>query len=183
MTRHDVGALFLAETIERMRSVRDLGAGALAQLTPDEWHATLGPDENSVAIIVQHLAGNMHSRWGGFPNADGENATRNRDEEFEDRHLDPDALTTLWQGEWEVFLSALARLTPADLTRTITIRGEAHTILAAVQRQVAHYSGHVYQIVFLARHLRGAEWRTLSIPRGGSAAFNAMMTERHGTPR
>ncbi|ADV68297.1 DUF1572 family protein [Deinococcus maricopensis] len=179
MTQLDVGAVFLAETITRMQAVRDLGAGALAQLRAEQWHAALGPDENSAAVIVQHLAGNMQSRWAGFPDADGESAARDRDAEFDDQGLDVSALLARWDAGWAVFLAALERLTPEDLTRTVTIRGEAHTVLAAVQRQVAHYSGHVYQLVFLARHLRGADWRTLSIPRGGSAAFNARMAERH----
>ena len=176
----NLGELYLEDVRGRMRGVRVLGEGALAQLPEDDWHTVLSADGNSVAILVQHLSGNMHSRWGelrrGYRQGlDGESATRNRDAEFEDRHLSAAELTDLWNTGWTIFLDALKHFTPDDLERTLTIRGETHTVLEAVQRQVAHYSGHVYQLVFLARTLRGADWQTLSIARGDSAAFNEKM--------
>ena len=124
----------------------------------------------------------MHSRWGGLQRGyqsgqDGESARRNRDAEFEEGHLTGAELWAVWNAGWTVFLDALDALAPDDLTRTLTIRGEAHTILEALQRQVAHYSGHVYQLVFLVKTLRGADWQTLSIARGESAAFNERMRE------
>lgn len=179
----DLGTLYLTDLRERMRGVKTLGEGALAQLEAGQWHAVLTPQGNSAAVLVQHLAGNMHSRWGalrsGFTEgAEGEAAGRNRDAEFEEGDATPAEVLALWEAGWAVFLGALDHLKPDDLARELTIRGEAHSVLAALQRQVAHYSGHVYQLIFLVRTLRGAQWQTLSIARGGSAAFNAQMAAR-----
>lgn len=180
MNRDDLplGQLYLSDVRERMRGVKALGEGALAQLLPGEVDAALSPGGNGAGVLVQHLAGNMRSRWGGLrsgyvPGAEGETGTRDRDAEFGPRGLTPEALRAEWEAGWVVFLDALDALTPADLTRTLTIRGETHTVLAAIQRQIAHYSGHVYQLIFLVKTLRGEGWETLSIPRGGSAAYNA----------
>ena len=186
MTPVDIAALYLTDVRARMRGVKALGDGALAQLRETEIATALSEEGNSAAILVQHLAGNMRSRWGGLQlgyaaAVEGEATTRNRDAEFE-RHLDTlPELHAEWEGGWAVFFAALDHLTPADLTRPLTIRGEVHTVLEAVQRQVAHYSGHVYQLIFLVKTLRGAQWQTLSIARGGSAAFNAKMHERRGS--
>jgi Protein of unknown function (DUF1572) len=168
----DLADLYLQDVQRRMLGVRALGEGALRQLAPDDWHRALGQSENSVAVLVQHLSGNMHSRWKGFLDADGEAAGRNRDAEFEDQHLTAEQLWQRWNDGWTLFLGVLEHLTPADLGRTLTIRNEVHTVLEAVQRQVAHYSGHVYQIVLLARHWAGENWQTLSIARGQSAEYN-----------
>ena len=146
----------------------------MRQLSPGHWHAAPGQDENSVAVIVQHLSGNMHSRWSNFLTADGESGSRNRDAEFEDAGLTPRQLWIRWNEGWTVFQGALDQLQPEDLARTLSIRGEVHTVLAAIQRQLSHYSGHVYQIVLLARHWAGADWKTLSIARGQSAEFNRL---------
>ena len=148
----------------------------MRQLLPGHWHwhAVLGEGENSVAVIVQHLSGNMHSRWSNFLTADGESGSRNRDAEFEDASLTQGQLWARWDAGWAVFQGALDQLQPQDLTRTLSIRGEVHTVLAAIQRQLSHYSGHVYQIVSLARHWTGADWQTLSIARGQSAEFNRL---------
>ena len=166
-----------------MRGLKALGEGALAQLAETDWHTVLSPGGNSAAVTVQHLGGNMHSRWAGLRHGyraglDGETAGRNRDAEFEEGRLGADELRAVWNEGWAVFLDALDHLSPADLTRTLSIRGETHTILEAVQRQVMHYSGHVYQLVLLVKTLRGDEWQTLSIGRGGSAAFNAAMQHK-----
>lgn len=175
-----LGGLYLQDVLDRMRGVRALGEGALRQLSPEHWHAALGRDENSVAVLVQHLSGNMHSRWGHSLQEDGlqedgEAGSRDRDAEFEDAGLSPEELWNRWNTGWSVFLGALGNLNPEDLNRTLTIRNEVHTVLAAVQRQLCHYSGHVYQIVLLARHWAGPEWQSLSIARGGSAEFNRKM--------
>ncbi|MEF2277967.1 DUF1572 family protein [Deinococcus sp. YIM 134068] len=177
--------LYLSDVRGRMRGVKALGEGALAQLTDGEVDTVLSPGGNSAGVLVRHLAGNMRSRWGGLRSgyvagAEGETLGRDRDAEFGDAHLTLPELWAEWEDGWRVFLEALDHLAPADLTRTLTIRGEAHTVLEAIQRQVAHYSGHVYQLVFLVKTLQGEEWETLSIPRGGSAAFNVEMRERHG---
>ena len=171
---HEIGLLYLQDVRARMCGVRELGEGAMRQLSPGNWHAVLGEDENSVAVTVQHLSGNMHSRWENFLQADGESGSRNRDAEFEDAGLTPEQLWTRWDAGWLMFEGVLSRLQPEDLTRLLSIRGEAHTVLAAIQRQLCHYSGHVYQIVFLARHWAGADWQTLSIARGQSAEFNRL---------
>lgn len=180
-----LGQLYLSDVRERMRGVKALGEGALAQLREGEMDAALSPGGNSAGVLVQHLVGNMRSRWGGLRSgyvvgAEGETGTRDRDAEFEDRRLNPGELRAEWEAGWAVFLDALDQLTPADLSRTLTIRGETHTVLAAIQRQVAHYSGHVYQLILLVKTRRGEGWQTLSIPRGGSAAYNREMEERRG---
>ncbi|SMB93509.1 DUF1572 family protein [Deinococcus hopiensis] len=179
-----LGDLYLTDTRERMCGVKRLGEGALTQLHSEDWHRVLSPGGNSAAVLVQHLAGNMESRWGALrggyrEGVDGEAPGRNRDAEFEEGGLSGGALLARWQEGWSTFLAALDALNPEDLTRTLTIRHETHTVLAAIQRQVAHYSGHVYQLVLLAKTLRGENWQTLSVPRGGSAAFNAEMQVRH----
>ena len=176
--KNELGLLYLQDALGRMQGVRELGEGAMRQLRQEHWHATLGEGENSVAVLVQHLSGNMHSRWQYFLEADGESGSRDRDAEFEETGLTPDALWHRWNAGWGVFLGVLARLQPADLTRTLTIRGEVHTVLEAILRQIAHYSGHVYQLVFLARHWLGADWQTLSIARGRSDEFNRRMQAR-----
>jgi Protein of unknown function (DUF1572) len=178
-----LGELYLNDVRMRMRGVRSLGEGALAQLPEADWHTVLSAEGNSAAILIQHLSGNMHSRWGEWQygyreGLDGETQVRNRDAEFEDRQLSAPELRDLWNAGWTVFLDALDHFIPDDLTRTLTIRGETHTVLEAIQRQVAHYSGHVYQLIFLVRTLRGGDWQTLSIARGESAAFNEKMRQR-----
>ncbi|AFD25657.1 DUF1572 family protein [Deinococcus gobiensis] len=184
----EVAELYLSDVRARMRSVKVLGEGALSQLRAEEWHIPLVPEGNSAAVLVTHLAGNMHSRWGALrggyaPGAEGETPGRDRDAEFVEGQEAPAELRARWEDGWAVFLDALDVLTPADLTRELTIRGEAHSVLAAVQRQVAHYSGHVYQLILLVRTLRGQEWQTLSIARGGSAAYNVAMTAEKDTAR
>ncbi|MFC4639513.1 DUF1572 family protein [Deinococcus hohokamensis] len=170
----DLGTAYLTDLRERMRGVKALGEGALDQLDDHEWHGVLGPEGNSAAVLVQHLSGNMHSRWGALRNGftagvEAETSGRHRDAEFEDGARTPGELRRRWEDGWAVFLDAVDHLRPEDLARELTIRGEAHSVLAALQRQVAHYSGHVYQLVFLAKTLRGAGWQTLSIPRARAA--------------
>ena len=181
----DLGELYLSDVRTRMRGVKALGEGALSQLHAEEWHTPLAPEGNSAAVLVTHLAGNMHSRWGALrggyePGAEGETLGRDRDAEFAEGQETPAELHARWEEGWAVFLDALDALAPGDLTRELTIRGEAHSVLAAVQRQMAHYSGHVYQLILLVRTLRGQEWRTLSIARAGSAAYNAAMGTNPG---
>jgi Protein of unknown function (DUF1572) len=128
-------------------------------------------------VIVQHLVGNMHSRWTDLLGEDGESSTRNRDAEFEDVHESRDALMTRWESGWAALFSALEGIGDADWERPIRIRGEQISVIEAVQRQLAHYPYHVGQIVLIARSRRGADWESLSIRRGESAAFNAAMLE------
>jgi len=149
-----------------------LGEGAIAQVTEEQLTATLDPEMNCIAQIVKHMAGNMRSRWTDFLTTDGEKPTRDRDSEFEAPPATRAELMAMWEQGWGCLFSALDGLTDADLGRTITIRGEAHSVMQAINRQVAHYACHCGQIVFLAKHLQSADWKCLSVPRKKSAEFN-----------
>lgn len=168
-------ATILLESYQgRFRNVRELGEGALRQVRDDEWHRTIGANENSVAVIIQHLHGNMLSRWTDFLTTDGEKPARNRDGEFEeDPARSSDACLALWNEGWHCLESALESLAEEDLTKTIYIRQQPLSALDAINRQLSHCSYHVGQIVQLTRHFRGEEWQTLSIARGRSSAYKA----------
>jgi hypothetical protein len=165
----DLAAHYLDEAHRQMRGHKRLAEGAMAQLKDEELFITLDPESNSVAVIVKHMAGNMRSRFTDFLTSDGEKADRRRDQEFE---LNPTTtradLTKWWEEGWACLFAAIEALKPEDVMRTVTIRGEPHTVLQAVNRQVAHYAYHTGQIVFLAKHIRSSKWKSLSIPRGKS---------------
>lgn len=162
----DPGALYLAEAIERLVTYKKLGEKAIAQVYDSGLTRAPGPESNSIAVIVKHLAGNMRSRWTGFLTTDGEKPDRDRDAEFEVADgLTREELLAWWDDGWAICLEALGTLTPADLTRTVTIRGQPLTALEAINRQVMHYAYHVGQLVYVARHLAGPSWKSLSIPR------------------
>ena len=133
----------------------------------------LDAESNSIAIIVRHLAGNMKSRWTDFLTSDGEKPDRNRDSEFEVTPTTRAELIALWESSWKIVFDALAALTEEDLGRTIHIRGEAHSVMQAINRQLTHYAYHVGQIVYLAKHFAGPEWKSLTVPRNKSSEFNA----------
>ncbi|MGC2300480.1 MAG: DUF1572 domain-containing protein [Acidobacteriaceae bacterium] len=151
---------------------KKLGERAMNQLTDSQLFTTLDGEANSIAIIVKHMSGNMLSRWTDFLTTDGEKPTRNRDSEFEAPPATRAALLATWESGWACLFAALEPLTDADLTRTVTIRGEAHSVMQAINRQLAHYPHHIGQIVLLAKHFTGDRWQTLSVPRKGSAEFN-----------
>jgi hypothetical protein len=153
------------------RKVKALADAAIAQLDDDQLHARLDAEANSVAMLMQHLAGNMQSRWTDFLTSDGEKPWRQRDQEFEAPGGGRQDLMARWEAGWATLFAALDGLSDTDLDRHVVIRGESPTVLAAIARQLAHYAGHVHQIVLLAKHLRGTEWRVLSIPRGQSQAY------------
>ncbi len=159
---------------------KQLAENAMMQLSAEQLHVTITPDSNSIAVIVQHMAGNMHSRWDNFLGSDGESATRNRDLEFSDLFEPRDALMQRWEGGWAAVFAALEGLSGADWTRSVTIRGETLSVIEAVQRQLAHYPHHVGQIVLLARLQRGADWQNLSVARGQSDAYTAAVSEAAG---
>jgi hypothetical protein len=148
---------------------------AMAQVTDAQLFAALDPESNSIAIIVKHVAGNMRSRWTDFLTSDGEKPDRDRDSEFVDAPTTRDELMKLWEAGWNCVFTALEPLSDEDLGRRITIRGEAHSVMQAIHRQVAHYAGHVGQIVLLAKHFQQGQWRSLSIPREKSAEVNKRM--------
>lgn len=153
----------------RMKKLCD---AAIAQLNDEELHVMPGKDANSVALIMQHLAGNMISRWTDFLTSDGEKSWRNRDAEFEEAGLDRAQLLARWEEGWKVFTDTLNALSENDLAKTVTIRGEGLTAQQALLRQVSHYSYHTGQLVYVARLHCGDRWKSLSIPKGQSKAFN-----------
>jgi Protein of unknown function (DUF1572) len=168
----EIGPHYLEEARRQLRGHKRMGEGAMSQLRDEDFFVTLDPEANSVAILVKHLAGNMRSRFTDFLTTDGEKPDRFRDREFELTPATTRADVMKWWGEgWACVFFAIESLTPEDVMRTVTIRGEPHTVLQAVNRQIAHYAQHIGQIVFLAKHLRSSDWKTLSIPRGKSEEF------------
>jgi hypothetical protein len=181
MNDTNIGAHFLEDALGRFRKIKKLGEGAIAQVPDDAllFHQ-LDQESNSIAVIVRHLAGNMRSRWTDFLTTDGEKTDRNRDGEFVERETTREELLATWERGWAHVFAALEPLTGEDAMRVVTIRAEPHTVVQAVLRQVEHYSCHVGQIVFLAKHLASDCWRSLSVPRGQSLAFTEKMRSEHG---
>jgi len=174
---------YIEDSLTLFRQCKKISEGAIAQLTDEQLSTALDSEINSIAVIVKHMAGNMRSRWTDFLTTDGEKPDRNRDSEFEDPPAGREALMKLWDQGWDCVFHALEPLTDADLTRTITIRGEAHSVMQAINRQVAHYSLHCGQIIFLAKHLRGAGWQSLSVPKGASGQFNEKVQRGEASQR
>lgn len=163
----ELGALYLRDVTERFKAYKKIGERAISQVYDSGLARQLDPDGNSIAILVKHLAGNMRSRWTGFLTSDGEKPDRDRDSEFELGAAAPSRETALewWDDGWSRLFEALQSLKPDDLGRTVQIRGAPHSVLEAINTQLAHYAYHIGQIVQLARHLAGPSWKTLSIPR------------------
>lgn len=156
---------YLRVVIDKFTSLKADAERAMAQLQEQDLHWAMNENSNSVAVIVQHMSGNMISRWTDFLTSDGEKPDRNRDDEFVDSIRSKDDLLRVWNRGWDVFLNTLRSLTADDLLATVTIRNEVHTVLEAIERQMSHYSYHVGQIVYAAKQIRSEEWSTLSIPR------------------
>ena len=176
----DIAAMYIDEAFRSLRGHKRLADGAIAQLSDEQFFALPDAESNSVAIVVKHMAGNMRSRFTDFLTTDGEKPDRNRDDEF---LIAADAtraeILDAWEKNWQVVFDALNALGGEDLAREVTIRGEPHSVLRAINRQVAHYAYHVGQIVFLAKHWKGSEWKTLSVPKGQSATVNAAMAAKY----
>jgi hypothetical protein len=167
------GKHYLDDVLLQLRKYKAMAETAMGQVDDGALFRRLDPESNSIALIAKHMAGNMRSRWTDFLTSDGEKPWRGRDMEFEDEMEETRAsLLARWEEGWTLCLGAIGALTPDDLERSVTIRGEPHTVVEAIQRQLAHYAHHVGQIVFLAKHLAGPGWRTLSIPRGRSREFD-----------
>jgi hypothetical protein len=167
----NTGAAYLTEAVRVLRQYKAMADRAVAQLEPDAIFEMPDAESNSIAVIMQHMAGNMRSRWTDFLTTDGEKPTRNRDAEFEiAKGTTAGDVQQSWQHGWSVTLAAIEALTPADLEREVTIRNEPHSVLQAISRQVAHYAYHVGQIVLLAKHNRGPAWQTLSLPKRKAGA-------------
>ena len=163
---------YLEDSLAVLRYYKTLAERAMDQVADEHLFATLDPEANSIATIVKHMTGNMRSRWTDFLTTDGEKPDRNRDSEFIDPPSTREALLKNWDDGWQCVFAALEPLTDADLTRTVTIRGEPHSVMQAINRQLAHYPHHVGQMVLLAKHFACDRWQSLSVPRNKSAEFN-----------
>jgi hypothetical protein len=173
--------IYLDDIADQFRQLKNLADRSLARLSDEDLRSSLDPESNSIAVLMQHISGNLISRWTDFLTSDGEKPDRNRDGEFV---LAPGAtrerLMARWEQGWSTLFAALAALGEDDLGRTVTVRGEPHTVPRAIHRQLSHQAYHVGQLVLLAKHLAGPAWQTLTVPRGGSTRWNADMAGRFG---
>ncbi|HEY5885964.1 MAG TPA: DUF1572 family protein [Pyrinomonadaceae bacterium] len=169
-----LGTHYLQDSIASLRAYKKQADKAIAQLKDDEFFIAIDEEANSIAVIMKHMAGNMFSRWTDFLTTDGEKPNRNRDMEFvvEEGNTKEQVLD-YWERGWQCVFNALEPLKAADLERKVMIRGEEHTVMMAINRQLMHYANHIGQIVFLAKHFRSSEWQSLSIPRNRSAEFTS----------
>ncbi|MBZ4191017.1 DUF1572 family protein [Niabella beijingensis] len=167
--------LFIKSAIQQFKDYKALAERTFAQLNEADFHFQPDTANNNLAVNITHLHGNMRSRWTNFLTEDGEKEWRSRDAEFEEQHLDHTALLRLWEEGWKCLLGALESLRPEDLEKTVTIRTKPLTVIEAIHRQLAHYSYHVGQIVFIGKHIRKDQWQDLSIAKGQSAAYNDQM--------
>ena len=177
---------YLEDALRNFRDYKKLAEGAFAQVTDEEFFRAPDEEANSLAVIVKHMSGNMLSRWTDFLTTDGEKPDRNRDMEFviSEGTTRSDVMGR-WEQGWRCLFDALEALRPEDLLRKVLIRGEEHSVVEAVNRQLTHYSYHTGQLVFLAKHFRSTAWKSLSVPRNRSAQFNAYMSGKaqSGEPR
>ncbi|MGH9495527.1 MAG: DUF1572 family protein [Candidatus Sulfotelmatobacter sp.] len=172
----DLATHYLEEAQRQLRGQKRMCEGAMTQLRDEDFFVVLDPEANSIAVLVKHLAGNMRSRFTDFLTTDGEKPDRFRDREFEVTPATSRAEVMAWWEEgWTCVFAAIDPLKPEDVMRQVTIRGEPHTVLQAINRQIAHYAAHIGQIVFLAKHLRSSQWKTLTIPRGKSEEFKTVL--------
>jgi hypothetical protein len=169
---HKFSTSYVEDSISLFHYQKKTAEGAMEQVTDEQLFATLDEEMNSIAIIVKHMAGNMRSRWTNFLTSDGEKPDRNRDTEFVAPPATRADLMRTWNEAWETVFEALTPLSDADLVRSVTIRGEPHSVMQAINRQIAHYAYHCGQIVFMAKHFKAGEWKSLSVPRNKSAEFN-----------
>lgn len=167
-----LGSSFLQSAIKRLGYYKELGNKTFVQLSESDFHFQPNRESNSIAIIIQHMAGNMLSRWTDFLTTDGEKDWRNRDVEFEEQHLAKEQLIEFWQKGWDCCLNSLTALTEDDLLKTIYIRSEGLLAIDAINRQLAHYPYHVGQIIYLAKLIKKEDWQNLSIAKGQSQQFN-----------
>lgn len=174
---------YLEDALSVFRYYKKLGERAMEQVSDADLFIPIDAEANSIAVIVKHMAGNMRSRWTDFLTTDGEKPDRNRDSEFETPPATRQAVMHLWEGGWNHLFTALDPLLDEDLDRTVTIRGEAHSVMQAINRQLAHYPHHVGQIVLLAKHFAADRWQSLSIPRNRSAEFNQRVATGEASQR
>jgi Protein of unknown function (DUF1572) len=180
MSQENIGAEYLNDALRNFRSYKKLAEEALAQTTDEDIFRLIDPHANSIAMLIKHMAGNMRSRWTDFLTSDGEKTDRHRDQEFE---IDPSTtradVMQWWERGWRCVFEAVSPLRSDDLGRKVFIAGRDHTVMQAITRQLLHYGGHVNQIVLLAKHFRGPEWISLSIPKGQSETFARHFEQKH----
>ncbi|SOC39920.1 DUF1572 domain-containing protein [Ureibacillus acetophenoni] len=174
-----IGNEYIKVIIERFKSLKNLGDKTFQQLCDKDIHWTYNEESNSISIIVKHMSGNMVSRWTDFLTSDGEKEYRNRDDEFVDDITSKYDLMIVWEKGWKSLFDTLNSLREEDLLKQITIRGEKHTVIEAIERQVAHYAYHVGQIVYIGKQIKNDLWNNLSIPKGKSEAYLKKMLEKH----
>jgi hypothetical protein len=162
---HQFTTSYVEDSLQMFRQYKLLAERAMAQVSDEQLFALLDAEANSIALIVKHMSGNMRSRWTDFLTTDGEKPDRNRDGEFEEPPATRDDLMTVWENGWKCVFAAVEPLSDADLGRTVAIRGEPHSVMQAINRQIAHYAQHVGQIILLAKHYAGEEWKTVSMPK------------------
>ncbi len=179
MTDTSLGQHYLDDALQTFRDYKKLAERAFTQLDDADFFRTIDDESNSIAVIIKHMAGNMLSRWTDFLTSDGEKPNRQRDMEFvmlpETSRAD---MLAFWEKGWQCLFNAIGPLTPDDLMRTVPIRGQDHTVVQAINRQISHYSNHIGQIVYLAKHFKSKDWQTLSVPKNKSAEFNAFLEEK-----
>lgn len=169
---------YLKDAIETFLNYKQMADKSIKQVSDEEFFHKLDEEDNSIAIIVKHIAGNQRSRWTDFLTSDGEKAGRHRDTEFELVEDTRESLMDYWESSWKTLFDAIEPLTVEDFGKTITIRGESHTIVEAINRQLTHYAYHIGQITFLAKHFKSKDWKTLSVPKNKSAEFNEFLKQK-----
>ncbi len=175
MGRMEISAKqYQADVLREFRRLKKHSDAAIAQVTDEDFFKTLDKNSNSIAVIVKHMAGNMRSRWRDLLTSDGETSDRKRDQEFIVNSNDSkNSLLERWERGWSHLFDTISSLQTDDFTATVLIRKEPHSVVQAINRALVHLSGHAGQIIFLAKHLAGDRWRTLTIPRGKSEEFHA----------
>ena len=168
----DLATTYLQSAIKRVAYYKELGDKTFAQISEADFHFVPNKESNSIAVIIQHMAGNMLSRWTDFLTTDGEKYWRNRDTEFEEQPLTQTQLIDLWEKGWACFLNTLQQLSPEDLLKTINIRQEGLLVIDAINRQLAHYPYHIGQIIYIAKIIKDSGWQTLSIAKDASQQYN-----------
>ncbi len=169
---------YLADAVQSFRNYKKLADRSIEQVSDEEFFTIIDAESNSIAVILKHIAGNLHSRWRDFLTTDGEKPDRDRDQEFEVIEDSRTSLLEFWETGWRTLFNSVEPLTEEDFAKTITIRGEPHSVVEAINRQLTHYSYHIGQIVFLAKHLRSSDWKTLSVPRYRSGDYNRHLADQ-----
>jgi hypothetical protein len=167
-----------SDSLTSFRNYKKLAERAIEQVSDKEFFVAIDEEANSIALVVKHIAGNLRSRWTDFLTADGEKPDRYRDSEFAIIDDTRESLMKFWESGWQALFDAIEPLTSDDFLRTVTIRGEPHTVVEAINRQLTHYAYHIGQIVLLAKHFRSSQWKTLSVPKNRSAEFNKFVKDK-----